>query len=178
MLRIFVLTAVFLVSFTPVHASDEYEMSGPYTFVGGVRAFEQFSGGLHWDPSAAISARLGYRFMSHLSFELEFEKHSEFSVDGPATADAWTLTGNIRLIFPFGVFQPYIIAPGIGVIREHVFYRANSPVNQDDTELAVLVGVGVNAYASKYSSLVLEFSYLDGGVINYTAVTGGLEYHF
>ena len=67
------------------------------------------------DNSLGINARAGYRFLSWLAAELEYEWTSGFEVKGTGGAKPLSLEGNMltlkaKFILPTGRVQPYLLA--------------------------------------------------------------------
>jgi len=126
------LIAILFLLACPAYASDEYEEPGGYIIIGGLTSFPNFESpddGIETSNSMGFEFRLGYRFLSYLSAEVEADVWSGFDLKfppgtevpspasgmevPPLTIDGGVYTVNVKAYLPFGRFQPYALL-GIG----------------------------------------------------------------
>lgn len=111
------------------------------------------------DNSLGINARAGYRFLSWLAAELEYEWTSGFEVKGAGGAKLLRLEGNIltlngKVILPTGRVQPYLLA-GFGGTAFSVTDQARLGFKVSGTGAAGRLGVGVDIYVTPHIVLNL-----------------------
>ena len=158
---------------------DGFSRSGFYLGVGATGAIHLFedevknqSGGLaEVEDSAGLNARLGYRALSWLALEAQYEWVA--GLDFVATQDlgpvagkgdtlarlqSHTVTANLKLLLPIWRIQPYLLA-GIGgsyydIDNKTGFLGARG----DEWAFAGRVGVGGDLYLTKNLLAFLEVS--------------------
>jgi outer membrane protein W len=115
---------------TPTQAAD-FSDRGVYLGVSGIYTSSLFQeevlsyGGLpasvaKVSDSAGVSARLGYRAMSWIALEIQYEwldtVNFSNAVQGKfAEYNPQTVTANVKLFLPSGALQPYLLA-GAGIV--------------------------------------------------------------
>ena len=115
---------------TPTQAAD-FSDRGVYLGVTGIYTSSLFQeevlsyGGLpasvaKVSDSAGVSARLGYRAMSWIALEIQYEwldtVHFSNAVQGEfAEYNPQTVTANVKLFLPSGALQPYLLV-GAGIV--------------------------------------------------------------
>jgi opacity protein-like surface antigen len=193
-------------------AAEDFSRSGPYLGVGGTFGTDLFendvedavedatgtSVDLDIDDSWGLNAVLGYRMLSFVATELQYEYIDSFQIDVDVPADSrLELTGhvatlNLKLVLPTWRIQPYLLL-GIGA----AFYSAEGSVlstnlfENDEWVLAGRVGAGIDFYLTRHlvlnvaATTVLtadeiseDFNLTDMGGLNYVAVQGGLQIRF
>jgi opacity protein-like surface antigen len=186
---------------------SEFARSGPYVAVGGTYGFnllesafddvldDAIGGDIDVDDTWGGHARLGYRALSWLAIEAQYEylDNFEVSIDSTRVADmrAQTLSANLRLILPIRRFQPYLvlgagatwfdlddnIVPGLEVDRSSFSGRIGVGFDVYLTR-SVVIGIGADAVISA-AELEDEFITDDSsGSLSYVAAYAGLTYRF
>ena len=113
-------------------------------FLDGTPVLEDIDVSNSW----GVNARLGYRVASWFAVEAEYEWLDPFnaSLNGAhvGTLGIQSATANLRLIGPFGRFQPYFLL-GVGA----AFFSVDSPFSQltvDHSAFAGRIGLGIDVY--------------------------------
>jgi opacity protein-like surface antigen len=111
------------------------------------------------DNTLGINARAGYRFLSWLAAELEYEWTSGFEAKGAGGAKLLSLEGNIltlngKLILPTGRVQPYLLA-GFGGTAFSVTDQARLGLKVSGTGAAARLGGGLDIYVTPHIVLNL-----------------------
>jgi opacity protein-like surface antigen len=116
-------------------AADDYADPGPYLFLGGLTAFENFGGEAQgkFDNSLGFDMRFGWRLMDYLAAEIEGNFISGFDVDIPTqeggtaklTSEGGNVTFNVRGVLPMGRLEPYAVV-GIGGMWSDLRTRFNT----------------------------------------------------
>jgi opacity protein-like surface antigen len=152
--------------------ADDFDRPGAYIGVNGVYGISLFQNeiseafGLDDDfklgDSGGINARIGYRALSWLAFEAEYEWLHAMKLEsqGFAIGDFKpnTVTGNLKLIIPSWRIQPYLLL-GAGVAIWKIEGENHS---QSSTGFAGRVGLGLETYLSKHWVFNIEAT----GVLN------------
>jgi opacity protein-like surface antigen len=143
--------------------TNEFARTGFSLGLGGTYAFHWFPGDFDdevgartiTDNSFGLNANLGYRPLSWLAGELEYEWVDGFTnkVMGSKVFDLsfHTITANAKFIYPgWGRFQPYGLG-GIGVSIINTSDRSGLGVGLDSSSagFGARVGVGLDAYITK-----------------------------
>jgi outer membrane protein W len=157
---------------------DGFSRSGPYLGVGATGAIHLFedevqkeSGGLaEVEDSAGLNARLGYRALSWLALEAQYEWVA--GLDFVATQDlgpvagkgdtlarlqSHTVTANLKLLLPIWRIQPYLLA-GIGGAYYVIDDKTGFGAGGDEWAFAGRVGVGGDLYLTKNLLAFVEVS--------------------
>jgi len=184
-------------------ADSEYGRSGPYIAVGATygfnvieSAFDDVLGDdVDVDDTWGGNARLGYRALSWLAVEAEYEylDNFEVSVDDFRLADlqAQTISANLRLIVPIRRFQPYLVL-GAGATFFDLDDNQVPGLDVDHSSFSGRIGLGFDVYLTPHVALgigadaVLStaevkddfFSGDSSGSLSYIAVYAGLAYRF
>src|SRR5262252_209037 len=151
----------------PAYADGEFARSGPYIGVGASRTLNLLESFLDDDPVLThisvsdewgVNTRAGYRLTSWFAVEAEYEWLNDFTARfgnlDLGTVGVQTATANLRLIGPFGRFQPYLLL-GAGAIFVHVRDRFGL-LDVQSPAFAGRVGLGIDVF------LTQNF-YLNGG---------------
>ena len=176
-LLVSLLTGAVICMVPPVSTGEEnFQRPGVYLGVSGAFGIGLFqtqveaslppSANKNLGNSAGVNARIGYRILPWLALETQYEWLDRFTVfPNPSTSVVFTpntVTGNLRLILPFGQIQPYALA-GVGV---GVWSADRQLVNSNDsvssTGFAYRLGAGVDFYLSENWILGIEGT----GVLN------------
>ncbi|MAI78444.1 MAG: hypothetical protein CL917_05870 [Deltaproteobacteria bacterium] len=158
-------------SSSSAHA-DDFDRPGAYVGVNGVYGISLFQNeisdafGLDDDfklgDSGGVNARIGYRALSWLAFEAEYEWLHAMKLEsqGFEIGDFKpnTVTGNLKLIIPTWRIQPYLLL-GAGVAIWNIDGDGHS---QSSTGFAGRVGLGLDTYLSKHWVFNIEAT----GVLN------------
>lgn len=110
------------------------------------------------DDSWGAQAVLGYRVLSFLAIEAQYEHVDELEIEasgagvaGRVELEGHVLTGNLKLVIPTWRIQPYLLG-GIGV----VWYDASGTISglgtavfEDDRAFAGRVGAGLDLYLTR-----------------------------
>jgi len=163
---------------------DPYNRTGAYVGVGASRSVNFFDGTLDdaFSPLSSLksstvgdtwgaNARAGYRFHKFLALEGEYEwmKSFNMSVAGVDIGHMQTqvATLNLKVIAPFGAFQPYVLA-GAGIIFTTLDKSFALPFDVGNGQFASRFGAGLDYWVTPNLSLNL------GGevVVNNVKVTG------
>jgi opacity protein-like surface antigen len=126
-MKIIALTAAMLAALCTAHVAraaddDPYTRPGGYIAVGGSRSIEQMTDTFQsaYNPLPAqvsdswgANGRAGYRFNKYISTEIEYEWMKDFHIWVQHTAigraSLQTVTGNLKVIAPYQMFQPYFL---------------------------------------------------------------------
>jgi outer membrane protein W len=202
---LFVASVALIVALTApeARADSEFSRSGPYIAVGATYGFnvlesafdDVLGNNVNVDNTWGANARLGYRALSWLAIEAEYEylDNFEVSVDNVRLADlkAQTISANLRLIVPIKRFQPYLVlgagatlfdlennqVPGLDVDRSSFSGRIGIGFDVYATPHIVL-GVGADAVLSNAEVTDPFFSGNSSGSLSYVALYAGLAYRF
>ena len=185
-------------------ASDsEFARSGAYIGVGGTygfnlleSAFDNVLGDtVDVDDTWGGNARLGYRALSWLAVEAEYEylDNFEVSVDDVRLADlkAQTISGNLRFIVPIRRFQPYLCL-GAGVTLFDLDDNQVPGLKVDHSSFSGRIGIGFDVYATRnivlgvgadavISTAEVEDPLFSGDTsssLSYVALHAGFDYRF
>lgn len=186
---------------------------GPYVGVSAGAAFPNFAFEHFSTPppfgsrtseevSVEVMARAGWRLLPHLAIEGQYEWVREWEMktkrEQCAQADAQIFTGNLRVFAPFDAVHPYLVGgAGAGRFesRSRIVRFDTSGLNdcnptpgmagsQDDWELAVRLGGGLDVYLTRHVTFNLEVStiYTPDEVWDeefpFVSISGGLGYRF
>jgi opacity protein-like surface antigen len=191
----------------------ESRRSGPYVGVNAGVAIPNFNFGHFATPppfqartseevSVEVLARAGWRLFPHVAIEGQYEWIREWELktkrEQCAQASAQVFTGNVRVFAPFDAVHPYLVG-GAGAGRFKSRARRvrfdNSGINdcvpkpgmastQEDWELAVRLGGGLDVYITRHVTFNLEAStiYAPDKVWDeefpFVSISGGLGYRF
>ncbi len=186
---------------------SEFARSGPYLAVGGTYGFnllesafddvldDAIGGDIDVDDTWGGHARLGYRALSWLAIEAEYEylDNFEVSIDSQRAADlrAQTISGNLRLIVPIRRFQPYLVL-GAGVTLFDLDHNVVPGLEVDHSSFSGRIGIGVDVYLTRsvvfgigadavISAAEVEDEFISddtSGSLSYVAAYAGLTYRF
>jgi outer membrane protein W len=144
----------------PARADGEFARSGPYIGVGASRSLNLIEDFLADDPVLShihvndvwgVNGRAGYRLTSWFALEAEYEWLDDFDFKlGPVDLGrigAQTATANLRLIGPFGRFQPYLLL-GAGAIFVAVHDRFGA-LDVTSPEFAGRIGLGLDVFLTQ-----------------------------
>jgi len=185
--------------------------SGPYVgvnFAGGIPNFDGSDlietlptrPAVQEEPSFGINARAGWRIFSFLAAEAQYEWIDEWEIKQRnltcAIADAQIVTGNLRLLAPFRVVHPYLLAGvGAGLFERAVTGNdlgggfscepAQGLSSQaSDWALVGRFGGGFDVYLTPHIVFNLESTavYSDEKLLGtswpYISISGGFQYRF
>ncbi len=167
---------------------EEYDRAGLYVGAAGAYAFENFqNGGSGVDARNELgySVRAGYRALSFLAVEAQFEHLPKFEFDVPndafgsddADLEVLTLTGNLKFIYPSGPLQPYALG-GFGFL----FADQGGALSGSAEDYVTRFGGGLDLYFSENivgtleGTYVLPFDKVSG--LDYVSFTWGFRYRF
>jgi opacity protein-like surface antigen len=142
----------------PARADDEpFARSGAYIGVGASRSLNLIEAFLsdtpvlnhiHASDEWGINARAGYRLASWFAVEAEYEWLDDFRVSlggiDLGSIGVQSATANLKLIGPFGRFQPYLLL-GVGAIAVSVHNRFGL-IDVQDPAFAGRVGLGMDLF--------------------------------
>jgi opacity protein-like surface antigen len=144
----------------PAHADGEFARSGAYIGVGASRSLNLVEALLDDDPiltnlqvsdNWGVNARAGYRLTSWFALEAEYEWLHDFTVSlggiNLGTIGSQTATANLKLIGPFGRFQPYFLL-GAGAVFLRVSDRFNA-LDVQSPAFAGRVGLGIDVFLTQ-----------------------------
>lgn len=173
-------------------ADEEFGRTGPYAGIAGVLSIPNFTGRpprTDADNTVGYTIRAGYRFLSFLAGEAQFEHLPDQNVRTPigftgatrrgnSSFEFLTLTGNAKLVYPSGPLQPYALA-GVGWTWLN---RTDTRLEGNDDGFVTKAGGGIDFYFTENIVGTLEGAYLwtFGDVKNYDYVTftWGFAYRF
>ena len=167
---------------------EEYARPGIYLGAAGAYAFENFENGgsgIRARNELGYSLRAGYRALSFLALEAQFEHLPKFEFDVPndsfgsddADLEVFTLTGNLKLVYPSGPLQPYALG-GLGLL----IADPGGALSRSDEDLVTRFGGGLDLYFSENlvgtleGTYVLPFDKVNG--LDYVSFTWGFQYRF
>ncbi|MEX2206249.1 MAG: outer membrane beta-barrel protein [Myxococcota bacterium] len=200
------LAAIALLAALPgpdARADSEFGRPGPYIAVGATygfnvleSAFDDVLGDdVDVDDTWGGHARLGYRALSWLAVEAEYEylDNFEVSVGDLRLADlqAQTLSANLRFIVPIQRFQPYLVL-GAGATLFDLDDNQVPGLEVDHSSFSGRIGLGFDVYVTRHivlgvgagavlSTAEVEDEFFTGdssGSLSYIAVYAGLAYRF
>ncbi len=178
---------------------EEYDRPGIYLGAAGAYAFENFENGgsgVRARNELGYSLRAGYRALSFLALEAQFEHLPKFEFDVPndtfgsddADLEVFTLTGNLKFVYPSGPLQPYALG-GFGLmIADQGGALAGDKGGCDRTcsdeqrDFVTRFGGGLDLYFSENlvgtleGTYVLPFDKVSG--LDYVSFTWGFRYRF
>lgn len=182
--------------------AQEYTQPGPYLGVGVTYARDIFESEVERafgvpvdvDPSLGAHAIIGYRWLSFLATELEYEWIDNFDVAVAGidvlTLSAQTLTANVKAILPLWRVQPYLLA-GAGATRWEIEDQLGLGISDNEIAFAGRAGVGFDFHLARsvvlntHAGVVLTTQSVDGlpggdiGHLFYLVSAGaGLQYNF
>ena len=184
-------------------ADSDFARSGPYIGVGATYGFNLLESSfddvlgddVDVDDTWGANARLGYRLLSWLAIEAEYEylDNFEVSVDNMRLADlqAQTISGNLRFIVPIRRFQPYLVL-GAGATLFKLDDNQVPGLDVDHSSFSGRIGLGFDVYVTQHIVLgigadaVLSnaevkddlFSGDSSGSLSYIALHAGFDYRF
>jgi len=184
-------------------ADPDFARSGVYLGVGGTygfnlleSAFDDVLGSdVEVDDTWGFNARLGYRALSWLSAEVEYEylDNFEVSVDSVRLADlrAQTISGNLRFIVPIKRFQPYLCL-GAGATLFSLDNNSVPGLEVDHSSFSGRIGVGFDVYVTRnivlgvgadavLSTAEVTDTFISGDTsssLSYVALHLGIDYRF
>ncbi len=167
---------------------EEYDRTGIYLGAAGAYAFENFQNGgsgVSARDELGYNLRAGYRALSFLAVEAQFEHLPKFDFDVPndsfgsddADLEVFTLTGNLKLVYPSGPLQPYALG-GFGLL----IADQGGALSRSDEDLVTRFGGGLDLYFSENlvgtleGTYVLPFDEVNG--LDYVSFTWGFQYRF
>jgi opacity protein-like surface antigen len=137
----------------------DFGRSGAYVGVGGSRVFDFIEDSLDGLPVLTdikvddiwgVNGRAGYRLTSWLALEGEYEWlddiHAHLGSLTIAHIGTQIATANVRLIWPLGRFQPYLLG-GAGAMFLNT--RGIAGLDVDRTAFTGRVGLGIDVYLTK-----------------------------
>lgn len=171
--------AVILLAAGSAAADDDgFGRRGAYLGLGATGAVHLFEddvkqetgGAVEVDNSAGLNARLGYRLLSWLALEAQYEWVSGFDFvaaqdlspvaaqgDTLAKLESHALTANLKLLLPIWRIHPYLIA-GIGGVFYNIDDQTGLGLGGDESAFAGRVGVGGDVYITKNLLAFIEVS--------------------
>lgn len=198
-------TALVLLPGIGAAADDDFTRPGPYVGVGGVYTLnnliedqveDAFPGvDVDVDDSAGVNAVVGYRMVSFLAAELQYEYVDGFDISAfgtkAITVRAHTFTGNLKVIAPIWRTQPYLLA-GAGVVRWDFDDKLGVGISDGETAFAGRVGTGIDIFLTPnivvnagvdavLTDTSLNTSFPGGEDVDYLfyiTAGGGLQYRF
>ena len=169
-------------------ASEDFDERGLYVGVSGVYSATLFQeealsyGGLPSElarvsDSKGVSARLGYRLMSWIALEIQYEwldtiEFSNATLGQFAEYNPQTVTANVKLFLPSGSLQPYLlVGAGVGFweLDTLAFPGTLPPVaggRSSGEGFTGRAGLGLNFHMTDHVALNLE----GVGVLNTTTL--------
>jgi opacity protein-like surface antigen len=153
----------------------DYGRTGIYLGVAGTYGLENFDAPGPVDNSLGVNARVGYRVIPRLAFEVQAEWVEGFRLKGTGVdVETWVMTANARAYFTEARIQPYLLV-GIG------FLTGDAPGIRA-TGFAVRAGGGVDIGVTDRIAVVLEVTYAGatGKVsgLGHGSIVWGLQYRF
>lgn len=151
--------------------ADDYSRRGAYFGINAAYGIDLFSTEiagvagvqplpLTYDDSWGLNARLGYRALSWLALEVQYEWMDGIDVGVAgvnfATYKPHTLTGNLKLYLPVWRVQPYLLAGGGLAIYSVDFIAPLGALDASGTGFAFRGGAGVDVYLTKNLALNAE----------------------
>jgi hypothetical protein len=145
-------------------AQDGFGRRGFYLGVGGQAGIDLFEdaiedvtgGSVTIDPTAGVSARLGYRLFSWFAIEGYYEWMNNFKtnisvglIDGSLNYTTHTVTANLKFLIPTWRVQPYLV---LGVGGQHFDLEDNVFAGLFDDKgwaFAGRPGLGLDLYITK-----------------------------
>jgi len=164
---------------------DGFSRSGAYLGVGATGAIhlfeneveDQSAGFVEVDESPGLNARVGYRALSWLALEGQYEWVNGFDFvaakDIPANPiigakstgtrlarlQSHALTANLKLLLPIWRFQPYLVA-GVGAAFYEFDDKTGAGLDTNETAFVGRAGVGADVYITKHWLAFFEGSAL------------------
>jgi opacity protein-like surface antigen len=168
---VIVITTLALSLVASAAGAGDFDRPGVYLSVSGLYAvplfedeLQKITPALSIDDTAGLQARLGFRLLSFLAVEAQYEWIDGFDVDfdGQGTImslASHNLTGNLRLHIPIWRIEPYALA-GLGA----TFWKINDENDSflfpdgdsDGTGFAGRLGGGVDFYLTEHIVLNAE----------------------
>jgi opacity protein-like surface antigen len=151
--------------------ADDFDRRGAYLGINAAYGIDLFTTEianlagvppipLTYDDSWGLNARLGYRALSWLALEVQYEwmKGIDVGLAGVnfATYKPHTLTGNLKLYLPVWRVQPYLLAGGGLAIYSLDFVGPLSVLNESGTGFGFRGGAGADVYLTKNLALNVE----------------------
>jgi opacity protein-like surface antigen len=184
-------------------ADSDFARSGPYIGVGATYGFNLLESSfddvlvddVEVDNTWGANARLGYRALTWLAVEAQYEylDNFEVSVNDFRLADlqAQTLSANLRFIVPIQRFQPYLVL-GAGATWFDLDDNQVPGLEVDHSSFSGRIGLGFDVYVTRHivlgigadavlTTAELEDEFFSGdssGSLSYIAVHAGLAYRF
>ncbi len=145
---------------------EDFARAGPYVGVGGSYVTDTFESDLEdaldgvfpgvsvdIEESGGLNAVAGYRLLSFLAAELEYEWISEFDIalngTKAATIEAHSLTANLKWIAPIQRVQPYFLT-GLGFTHAKLEDKLGFGLSKSTTDFAGRLGVGIDVYLTSH----------------------------
>ncbi len=152
--------------------ANEFGRRGAYVGANATYAFDLFQTEIYsaagfaavpldYSDSWGFNVRAGYRLLSFLAIEAQYEWLDGIDISGPAIGPIGTyepdvLTGNLKLILPTWRVQPYALA-GIGMTSWDIdFAPSTLLVDASDTGFAFRGGAGIDIYLTEHLVLNTE----------------------
>jgi opacity protein-like surface antigen len=113
------------------------------------------------DDTVGANARVGFRLLSFLALEAQYEWLSEYDIKiagiNAASLEQHTFTGNLKFYLPIWRIQPYLLA-GIGIEQFELKVSLPPPFDftEKDTALAGRLGGGLELYVTENLALFAE----------------------
>jgi opacity protein-like surface antigen len=163
---------------------DELSRNGWYVGGYGVYAFEFYrdTGGVSFDNSTGANFRIGYRGYEWFALEAEVEWIEGFDATVPGKVEARTIIGGLNgKFYPLGGrYQPYVLIGGNGM-NVDIDHKSTGP-DDDETDWAFRMGLGLEIYATRHIVVGVEGSYVwalgDIWGADYTSVGAGVLFRF
>ena len=151
-------------------AADDFARPGPYLAVAATYGFNLVESAfddvlddalgdedIDVDDTWGAHGKLGYRALSWLALEAEYEYLDNFEVSigdvRAADLQAQTLSGNVRFIVPIRRFQPYLVL-GAGVTWFDLDDNRVPGLEVDHSSFSGRIGIGFDVYVTR--NLVLD----------------------
>jgi opacity protein-like surface antigen len=144
----------------PARGDESFAHSGAYLGVGASRSLNLIEDFLSDNPVLShihvndvwgVNGRAGYRLTSWFALEAEYEWLDDYNFKlGPVDLGrigAQTASANLKLIGPFGRFQPYLLL-GAGAIFVSVHNRFGV-LDVSSPEFAGRVGLGMDVFVTQ-----------------------------
>jgi hypothetical protein len=155
-----------------VAQAEDFGRSGGYVGANAAYAFDLFKTEIYtaagagtvpldYSDSWGFNVRAGYRLLSFLAIEAQYEWLDGIDISAPAfgpigTYEPDVLTGNLKLILPTWRLQPYALA-GIGIASWDIDFAPNTFLaDTSGTGFAFRGGGGLDIYLTEHLVLNTE----------------------